>query len=205
MDAMPATDSAKWDALSWMIPAMIALVLVGCGAAAGWWWARPDGPRPEPPATAQRQADGSLILERRPDPQARPQQAIPPGKKLERVAKVTVQPDAPAPPAGQPCPPVTVDLSLVREPDGAHRVLASSPDGQVVGGIDIPVAPAMIPPPEKRWAAGLSWSPTTRTSGIWLERDVRIPLIDAHARVGVDVVETSGGHAEVRLRVGVAF
>ena len=200
-----APESTRWDALSWMIPAMIALVLVGCGVAAGWWWAHPDGPRQEPPAPAQRQADGSLILERRPDLQARPRQKIPPGKKLERVAQVTVQPDAPAPAAGKPCPPVTIDLSLVRDPDGAHRVMASSPDGQVVGGLDIPVAPTLIPPPEKRWAAGLSWSPLTRTSGLWVERDVRVPLIDLKARVGLDVVEADSGRVEGRLRVGVAF
>lgn len=37
------------------------------------------------------------------------------------------------------CPPVQVDLSLVRMPDKTRRVVASSPDGQVVSGIDVPV------------------------------------------------------------------
>lgn len=192
------------DRLVWLIPALIALTIAACGAAIGWWWAQPDRAT-ETPSPAQRQADGSLILERRPDPHARPKQAIPRDVKVARVAQVTVQPDAPAPAAGKPCPPVTVDLSLVREPAGAHRVLASSPDGQVVGGIDIPVAPILIPPPEKRWAAGLSWSPTSRTAGLWAERDVRVPLINLKTRVGLDVVEAPGGHIEGRLRVGLAF
>ncbi len=200
----------RWDALTWMIPLTIALVLAGCGAAVGWWWAQPDGRLPETPAPAQRQTDNSLVLERRPDPAARPRQQIPPGAKVERIAQATVQPDTPTPPAGQPCPPITVDLSLIRDQDGAHRVLASSPDGQVVGGIDVPVEPAQAPEPPRRWAAGLSWSPVTRTSGIWLERDVRIPLLDVQARVGVDVRQAAGVQASAQgvdglIRVGIAF
>lgn len=37
------------------------------------------------------------------------------------------------------CPPVTVDLSLVRMPDKTRRVVASSPDGTVLTGVDIPL------------------------------------------------------------------
>lgn len=33
---------------------------------------------------------------------------------------------------------VTVDLTLARMPDGTRRVIASSPDGEVIGGLDIP-------------------------------------------------------------------
>lgn len=200
----------RWDALTWMIPVMIALALVACGAAVGWWWAQPDGKPPETPAPAQRQADNSLLLERRPDPAARPRQQIPPGAKVVRIAQATVQPNTPAPAAGQPCPPVTVDMSLIRDQDGAKRVLASSPDGQVVGGLDIPVEPAQAPKPPHRWAAGLSWSPVTRTSGIWVERDVRIPIIDVPARVGLDIRQAPGVPASTPgldglIRIGIAF
>lgn len=203
---MKAAD--QWGVLSWMITGMIALVLAACGVAVGWWWAQPDGRQAETPELPQRQSDNSLILERRPDPAARPRQRIPPGAKVERLAQVTVQPDAPPPSADKPCPPVTVDLSLIREPDGAHRVLASSPDGQVVGGIDVPVAP--VPATPRQWAAGLSWSPITRTSGVWLERDVRIPLLDVQARVGVDVRQAGGVQASAQgvdglIRIGIAF
>lgn len=199
----------RWDAISWKIPLMIVLVLVGCGAAAGWWLAQPDG-QPETPAPAVRQPDNSLILPRVTDPKARPRQQLPRHAKLERVAQVTVQPAAHAPEAGQPCPPVTVDMTLIREPDGARRVLASSPDGQVVAGIDIPVTPIEIPAPAKRWAAGVSWSPITHTSGVWVERDVRIPLIDVQARVGIDVRQAAGVQASAQgfdglIRIGIAF
>jgi hypothetical protein len=40
------------------------------------------------------------------------------------------------------CSPVDVDLSLVRMPDDTRRVFASSPNGTIVGGLDVPVAPA---------------------------------------------------------------
>jgi len=36
-------------------------------------------------------------------------------------------------------PPITLDLTLVRMPDGGRRVVASSLDGEIVGGVDVPV------------------------------------------------------------------
>jgi len=170
---------------------------------------RPPTPATEPPVPQVQQPDGSMILERRPDPAPRPKQRLPKHARVERVAQVTVQPDAPAQEAGQPCPPVTVDMTLTRDPDGARRVLASSPDGRVVGGIDVPVLPTEIQPAPKRWAAGLSWSPTDRTSGVWVERDARIPLIDLDVRLGLDLHQTAGMHTSAgmggRLRIGFMF
>ncbi len=195
------------EARRWIIAMLIFMAVFAGGLA---WWMSHSETAPEPPAPAVRQSDGSLILERKSDPAARPKQQIPKRANVERVAAVTVQPDAPAPEAGKPCPPVTVDLSLIREQDGGRRILASSPDGKIVGGIDVPVEPITLPAPAKRWAAGLSWSPLDRTSGIWIERDIRIPLINLAARVGVDVnqsggVHTSAGGIDARLRVGIAF
>jgi len=196
------------DARRWIL-GMLVFMAAFVGVVA-WWMNRTES-APEPAAPEVRQSDGSLILERQATtPTARPKQRIPPAAKVERVAQVIVQPEAPAPAAGQPCPPVTVDLSLIREQDGGRRILASSPDGKIVGGIDVPVEPINLVEPRKRWAAGLSWSPLDRTSGIWVERDIRIPLINLAARVGVDVnqsggVHTSAGGIDARLRVGIAF
>lgn len=39
------------------------------------------------------------------------------------------------------CPPIRVDASLVRETDGSSRVIVSSPDGQILSGVDIPMEP----------------------------------------------------------------
>lgn len=187
----------------WIPLAAIAVAILAA-AALGWWLGQPK-PVPETAAPEVRQPDGSLQLERRPDPHAKPKQQIPRKAKVERIAQITVQPDAVSEP-GQPCPPVTVDMTLIREPDGMRRVLASSPDGQVVGGLDIPVESAAPPAEPKRWAAGLSWSPD-QTAGVWIERDV--PVFKWLVRVGGEVnqvrVGTVPAGGEIRLRAGVVF
>jgi hypothetical protein len=202
----------KWASASTMIAAALAL----CALCATWWVMRQPHPIPETPAPAVRQADNSLVLERRPDPEAVPKQTIPPRARVLRIAQVTVQPDPPPPDAHPPpgdadtpvlpaaCPPVTVDLTLIEEPDGAHRVLASSPDGTVMGGVDIPMQPITPPPAPRRWAAGLSWSAHQQTGGVWAERDLKIPLIPAAARVGVDINQAPAG-IDARVRLGIAF
>ena len=55
-------------------------------------------------------------------------------------------------PAGPRCPQVEVDLSLVRMPDQTRRVVASSPNGAVVGGLDVPIENPKLPR-IMRWTA----------------------------------------------------
>ena len=119
--------------------------------------------RPKPVATvevampAARQADGSLILERAPDAKAVPAQQIPKGAKVERIERIQVRASsapaaATAPTNGSGLPAAaltpalpsttTVDLTLLRMPDESQRMVASSPDGTIVGGVDIPVSSA---------------------------------------------------------------
>jgi hypothetical protein len=111
----------------------------------------------------------------------KPAQEIPRGAKVERIVEVTVDPSKNpssgrsgeavsggmlSPSAGSPslprvtgaqaCPPVTVDLSLIRLKDKTQRVLASSPNGEVVGGIDVPVQDQPIPRIQRWTAAGLA-------------------------------------------------
>jgi hypothetical protein len=77
-----------------------------------------------------------LILERKPDPNAKATAEIPPGSKLVRVVKVEVQPKAtPVEEGGSGtldgadvpliCPPAEVDLSLIRKSDNSERVSAN--------------------------------------------------------------------------------
>lgn len=203
----------------WVVYALVALAALIAAAAIGWQLGQPE-PVVETRAAAQRQADGSLVLARLPDPAAEPAQKVPPGATVERVGRVTVRP-RPIPPVGKngpasrdssghsdPCPPATVDWSLVREPDGGRRFLASSPDGTIIGGVDVPIETAAPPPKPLRWAAGLSWSPVSETTGVWIERDV--PLFSTAARVGLDINQEralpgSSTGTELRIRVGLAF
>lgn len=180
---------------------VIALVLIGAGL--GWYFTRPV-PVIETPAAEVRQPDNSLELARAPDAKAKPKQIIPKGAKVERVAQVTVQgpglkmPDA----TTRPCPPVTVDLSLVRLHDETRRVLASSPDGVVLSGIDIPVESAAVPEP-KPWAVGISMNPVQQTFGVWIERDVMRLRAGAEINQTRNVFGSTG--MEARVRLGVPF
>jgi hypothetical protein len=137
----------------------LAVVLIfGAGLGVGWKIFRP-----KPVATvevampAARQADGSLILERAPDATAKPAQQIPKGAKVERIERIQVRASsapaaaiAPTNGSGLPAAALTpalpstttVDLTLLRMPDDTQRVVASSPDGAIVGGVDIPVSAA---------------------------------------------------------------
>lgn len=186
------------------------------GMVLGWILWKPEIP-PETYAPEKRQADGSLILERKPQPDAKPAHEIPKGAKLERIVKVQVKPrsDTPTAATGTPgsgpvnvlpeLPPVTVDLSLVRLPDQTRRVIVSSPNGEVIGGVDVPVEAAR-PVRSLRWAAGGLWNPSDRTWGAWLQRDL------GPAVLGVDAFQvrdpaTAGGATRwlAHLRLGVRF
>lgn len=198
----------------WIIYLLLAIVALISAAALGWWLGQPE-PVQETFAPAVHQDDGSVMLERKPDATAKPAHQVPKAAKVERMGRVTVQPaarssggmDASSVGMADPCPPVTVDWSLVREADGGRRFLASSPGGTIVGGVDVPVESAASPAEPLRWAAGLSWSPANETGGVWIERDV--PLFATAARVGVDINQTRTDHgstgSDVRIKVGMTF
>lgn len=181
-----------------------------------WQLWKPKPPVPEVYAVAAHQADGSVVLEKKPDPSAKPVHEIPKGAKVERVVKVTVQPKMQASkPATQansgsredmakvepiPCPPVTVDLSLVRMPDETRRVIASSPDGEIIGGVDIPVEAAQPTASEKLWATGAVYNPFKQTYGGFVDRDL------GPFRLGAQVNQASGqGGIETWGKVGLRF
>lgn len=165
----------------------------------------------EKPAAEQRQGDGSLVLARAPDAAAKPAQAIPKGDVVERVVQIKVKPKAQplsaqaaqgaaTPQAAPDCPATTVDLSLVKEKDGEHRVIASSPDGSIIGGVDIPVAPSEVYKARK-WAIGGSYG-TGRDYGAWIDRDF------GRIRIGAEVneIDLRGvKDVEGRIKIGISF
>jgi hypothetical protein len=152
----------------------------------------------EPPAAAQRQADGSLVLERAAtNAKAKPAAAIPKGGKAERIISVTVQP------ARADCPVCTLDLTVVRMPDDSRRVVASSPTGTVLGGLDIPVLPISIER-KRPWAAGASRGTESNSWGIWLDRDAGRFRVGVEAnKIGADI--GGGDKYEARIKLGLNF
>lgn len=175
--------------------AIAVLCLIG-GITIGWMiWGRPapsvEGPQPE-----QRQPGGALELERRPQLEldtrlANPPHGIPKGSTEERRVSVTVQPYE------ADCPPVHVVLSVVRDADGGARVVASSPDGRVTGGVDVPmpVPLAMAAAVRRPWAAGVSYA-GQQAYGVFVHRDIW------RLRAGLEVNAVHAGGAEARALIG---
>lgn len=179
----------------------ICIVLALFVTLAGWYLWRPAPPRPETYAPAERQADGSLVLERKPTPDAKqPKNQIPEGGKVERIIQIEVKsalPETPKPGASADCPPVQVDMAVVKMPDESRRVVASSSNGQVIGGVDTPVE-LIHPVDTLKWAAGLTANPIGRTYGIFIDRDI------GPFRLGAEFNQIKGGY-ETRLKAGVRF
>jgi len=190
-------DAAIGWTLRTKIEAAIAVALLV--AAIAVWAFRPAKPVPEVVKAMPQveQKDGSVIAAETPPPAdlPPPPHMLPRGSHEERRTHVVVHSSAPAASA---CPPVTVDLSLIRNADNTRRVVASSPDGTVLSATDIPIDPAPLPPPVKPWAAGLSYG-TGHAVGLWIERDI------GKLRAGIDIERGPTGKADARVRLGVRF
>lgn len=177
----------------WKGFAGVALVGALAGLFLGWQLWKPRAVV-ETPAVEVRNKDSSLTLERKPDATAAPTHVRPPGV-VERIVRVTVKGDpfpvtdtlylpahAPEPVDSVPRetiherlvepPALEIELSLVRLGDGSRRVTASVTGGRVIGGVDIPVEAAMPPPRAIRWSAGPTYSPTSKSYGGALTRDL---------------------------------
>jgi len=171
-----------------------------------------EAPEVVTPAPEERQDDGSLILERRPDPSpSPPPHEIPKGAVEERHVSVVVRPvkvRKPAEakndevvPAPEPCPDVRIDLSLIRDTQGGRRVIASSPDGRIHGGLDVPIVGANVTT-QRKWAAGISYDPFRESPGAWVERDY------GRLRFGADLHQDRTGYQTgmaARVRIGWTF
>lgn len=160
----------------------ILSVVAGLGLGWALWHPRPAVV--ETPAAAIRQRDSSLVLQRAPDGHAKPGMLIPKGGTVERIVHLTVQGGPPQPMAipaasGLPtsdsarvtCPPLTVDLALVRMKDRTTRVIAKAENGAVLGGVDIPVENA-APVRTLLWSVGPVYNVAARGWGGAVTRDM---------------------------------
>lgn len=175
--------------------AAIVILLLAIGA--GVWLGRQSMPRlvaeDVTPQPAQSMPGNAVVLERKPVAKVKPIKPIKPikpGTTVERAITATVQPDDPE------CEPVRVDLQLIQDGAG-RRVVASSPDGVVVGGLDVPVRQIAFEE-SLRWAAGVSCEPADcrRTAGVWVDRDFD------RVRTGAAVTMQPGGKPRVEVRAG---
>lgn len=205
--------------------ALVASLVLGAivGLTTGWKLWSPKKATQETSALAQRNEDHSLVLAKQPNAEAKPAQQVPKGAVVERVVYVEVQPHGQpnvVPPTvpgstvtglqatsySMPSP-IRVDLTLYRLQDGTKRVVASSPDGEVVGGLDVPVEAAKPVPKELKWAAGAVYGTTAwgdKSVGAFLDRDL------AFARTGIELTKNTYALSsrtgwEVRAKLGIRF
>jgi len=124
----------------------VALALILAGFLGAYYMFRPDPPKPETYAEEVVQLDGSKVLERKPQPNAKPVHMVPRGSKVERIIHLKVA--SPSPVAidmgagvapSFECPTVEVDMTIIENKDKSHSVIASA-NGQILRGVDIPVA-----------------------------------------------------------------
>ena len=216
--------SSWWKEKSALYALAVSLVLGAIvGLTTGWKLWSLKRATPEVYAPAIRNEDKSLVLEKKPMADAKPAQQVPKGAVVERVVYVEVQPHGPSgevkpttpgsivtePQVGPSSLPSTVrvDLTLYRLKDGTRRVVASSPDGDVVGGLDVPVEDAKPQPKELKWAAGGVYGTTAwgdKAVGVFLDRDIKF------LRTGVELTKNTYALSsrtgwEVRAKVGIRF
>lgn len=185
----------------------IKVIILALGLGLGYWlgYAR-FSPKPiqETNAPEIRQSDGSLVLERNISetkiPKKRPIMPFT-GSEWLRHTEVTIKPNASLIASNGEIKPIVVKLDLIRLSDKTYRVIANAENGEVIGGIDVPIETTHYPDPPK-WAAG--GIILNNGYGAFIQRNIGAFLI------GLDVTQTT--HKAVNskdlgysLRIGVRF
>jgi hypothetical protein len=141
-------------------------------------------------------------------------QETPDGSTTIEEGTIVVQPKPPEEkPAvqgqqvAQPPAPITVNFAIVKMPDNTRRVVASSPDGTVTGGIDIVDEP--LPPPPKLMlrAAGIvygttAWGDTAK--GAFYDHDWKMLRFGGEVTKNTYATVNRTGW-EGRVKIGVIF
>jgi hypothetical protein len=211
--------------LPWWLHSMAGAV---AAAAVCWLLWHPRDVPIEKPLPAVVQKDGSVIIARRPDTTVKIQHELPKGTTAEReehigilpppmIVKDTIPvPASPGSPAHlavkvdtiQP-PAVELDLTLVRNADGTHRIVASSLTGKVLAekSVDVPLGPGAAAPRVLKWVAGVKWAPIGNTYGVFVGRTIAGPLYADASVTEVSLPAPSGSSrvSGVSLQVGVGI
>jgi hypothetical protein len=116
----------------------------------------------EPHAVEVVQADASRILERNPETKPPAPPIIPKGATVTRITTARIAMD-PVQPGAEPI--ATVQLTQIQTAEGP-RVIASTADGQIIGGSDW-TAPVGPPAPTYHWQALAVRSWDQQGRGAW--------------------------------------
>lgn len=181
-----------------------------CGLGLGWKLYRGKTTTivKEVPAPTIYLPGGTTVLEKRVVKTVTITKEKPGGSTVLEEGSIVIQPRPPLEISSSQVPAkITVNFAVLRMVDGSRRVEASSPDGKVIGGVDIVVdLPAPVSAPLLN-AAGLvygttAWGDTAK--GAFYDRDWKF------IRTGVELtrntyatVNRSGW--EARVKIGVSF
>jgi len=168
-----------WATMKFYVLAACLLLAFGLGLGLGWKLYHPTTPPlvPAAPEVILPNHGGTEIERKEQDPTAKPTTGIPSGATVEHTGSVTITPAPPSTPTPAspavtptvtcpPCPPLTINWSLVRLKGGNERMIFKGPDGTDITGVDVPVHPAGPPPPLPKWTAFASYYIRERTYGI---------------------------------------
>jgi hypothetical protein len=166
----------------------------------GWGIYHPRSAPVETYAPPVVQKDSSLVVERKPDANAKPGMIVPKGGTVERLIHLSVRPqpettvvhDTVLTVSGTKgavsessstygadsgkkvtitCPPLKIDLALVRLPDNTRRVVAKATGGKILAAVDIPVESA-APERPLAWSAGPIFDVANRSWGAAVTREL---------------------------------
>lgn len=207
----------------YLIPLGVFGLGVAVGLGVGWklWITHPAPVMAQPAIPLPK---GGQILPVQPSTakeaeRAVPIEGLPKGATVERRTQVKLLPHLPTIPTGdQEIPgsgtkpgdpvmrrPITVNLALLKMPDGHERVAVSSPDADVVGGMDLPVVPEHTAK-ELKWLAGASYNPSDRTYGAFVMRTIGPVVVGVEVnQVKAPIIAGGGTTLDGRITVGVRF
>lgn len=101
--------------------------------------------------------------------------------------------------------PITVNLALVKMPDGHERVAMSSPDADVVGGMDLPITEEHTVK-DLKWLAGASYNPSDRTYGAFVMRGIGPVVVGVEVnQVKAPIIAGGGTTLDGRITLGIRF
>ena len=169
-----------WATMKFYVLGACLLLAFGLGLGLGWKLYHPKTPPlvPAAPEVVLPNGGGTMVERKTQDPTAKPTTGVPHGATVEHTGSVTITPPPLAAPLllpnvsaatispRPPCPPITIDWSLVRMPDGNERMIFKGPDGSTITGVDIPVHPSGPPAPAPKWTAFASYYLRERAYGI---------------------------------------
>lgn len=189
------------------------LLAFGLGLGLGWklWMGKTTTVYREVPAPPIKLSNGGEVLEKRVAKSPSIKQELPQGSTVLEEGSIIFEPTKPieddqhvTPP--EPLKQYTINFAVVKLSDNSRRISASSPDGTIVGGVDVVIDPPKHTEPLRN-SAGLvygttAWGDTAK--GVYYDRDWKLFRAGAELTRNTYAIASRTGW-EARVKFGVNF